>query len=114
MSSQVAGFDGRPPAARLASAPAATKARAPGWGTAHARRLRTLATIRRQFACARVAQVRLRATPQIDKPMDSVCGVRVDTGSAAASSEYKGFVYYFHSKACKAEFDAAPERFAER
>lgn len=55
-----------------------------------------------------------RAEPQIDKPMDPVCGLRVDARSAAASSEYNGVVYYFHSKACKAEFDAAPERFLER
>ena len=52
-----------------------------------------------------------QAEPQTAKSMDPVCGVRVDRSTAAASSVYEGQTYYFHSAACKAEFDAAPGQF---
>ena len=55
-----------------------------------------------------------QAEPQTAKLMDPVCGLRVDPATAAGSSEYAGRTYYFHSAACKAEFDAQPERFAAR
>lgn len=54
-----------------------------------------------------------QAEPQAAKSMDPVCALRVDPATAAASSEYRGETYHFHSLACKAEFDAAPGRFAE-
>lgn len=52
-----------------------------------------------------------QAEPQTHKLMDPVCGLRVEPETAAGSSEYGGRTYYFHSLACKAEFDAAPARF---
>lgn len=55
-----------------------------------------------------------QAAPQTAKPMDPVCGLRVDATNAAASSEYEGHTYYFHSLACKAEFDAAPRHFTAK
>ena len=55
-----------------------------------------------------------QAEPQVDKIMDPVCGFRVDPERAAGRSEYEGHVYYFHSEACKAEFDASPATFAGR
>ena len=53
-----------------------------------------------------------QAEPQIAKLMDPVCGLRVDAATAAGRSEYGGRLFYFHSTACKAEFDADPARFA--
>jgi Cu+-exporting ATPase len=44
---------------------------------------------------------------------DVVCGMDVDPSDAAGTSEYRGKTYYFCSKACKAEFDANPARYAE-
>lgn len=55
-----------------------------------------------------------RAEPQTAKPMDPVCGLRVDTEHPVATSAYGGRTYYFHSAACKAEFDAHPDQFAHR
>ena len=55
-----------------------------------------------------------QAEPQTHKLMDPVCGLRVDPATAAGSSHYAGRAFYFHSAACKAEFDARPERFAAR
>jgi len=44
---------------------------------------------------------------------DSVCGMDVNPETAAGgSSEHAGNTYYFCSSACKAKFDAEPERFA--
>jgi YHS domain-containing protein len=42
---------------------------------------------------------------------DVVCGMNVDPKTAAATSEYKGRMYYFCSKGCKAQFDQNPEKF---
>lgn len=55
-----------------------------------------------------------RAEPQTAKPMDPVCGLRIDTEHPVATSTYGGRTYYFHSAACKAEFDAHPDQFAHR
>lgn len=52
-----------------------------------------------------------RAEPQTAKPMDPVCGLRVDPEHPVAASTYGGRTYYFHSPACKAEFDAHPDQF---
>lgn len=52
-----------------------------------------------------------RAEPQTAKPMDPVCGLRVDPEHPVAASVYDGRTYYFHSAACKAEFDAHPDQF---
>ena len=43
--------------------------------------------------------------------IDPVCGMEVDTASAAATSEYQGKTYYFCAPGCKKQFDRDPERF---
>ena len=43
---------------------------------------------------------------------DPVCGMDVDSKSAAGKSEYKGETYYFCSPGCKASFDKDPEKYA--
>lgn len=50
--------------------------------------------------------------PQVAKAMDPVCRLRVDRETAAARSERDGLTYYFHSLACKVEFDTHPARYA--
>ena len=55
-----------------------------------------------------------QAEPQTAKLMDPVCGLRLDPATVAGSSEYAGRTFYFPSAACKAEFDAQPERLASR
>lgn len=52
-----------------------------------------------------------RAEPQADKIMDPVCGLRVVPETAAASRAYAGVTYFFHSLACRDEFDAHPAQF---
>lgn len=43
---------------------------------------------------------------------DPVCGMEVDEKAAAATSEYKGKVYYFCALGCKKDFDADPEKYS--
>lgn len=45
---------------------------------------------------------------------DPVCGMTVDTASAAASSRFEGETYYFCSTSCARQFDADPRRYVER
>jgi len=45
---------------------------------------------------------------------DPVCGMEVDERKAAATSVYHGKTYYFCAKGCKATFDKAPEKYAEK
>jgi YHS domain-containing protein len=42
---------------------------------------------------------------------DPVCGMEIDSETAAGSSEYEGSTYYFCSEQCKKDFDAAPWKF---
>jgi Cu+-exporting ATPase len=42
---------------------------------------------------------------------DLVCGMDVDTETAAATSEYQGRTYYFCAPGCKKQFDRDPERY---
>lgn len=42
---------------------------------------------------------------------DPVCNMEVDEKKAAATSVYKGKVYYFCAKGCKERFDKDPEKF---
>jgi YHS domain-containing protein len=42
---------------------------------------------------------------------DVVCGMKVDSAKAPAQSQYQGKMYYFCSTACKAKFDASPQRY---
>ena len=42
---------------------------------------------------------------------DLVCGMDIDTATAAGTSEYKGQTYYFCSLGCKKSFDKDPEKY---
>ena len=44
---------------------------------------------------------------------DPVCGMDVETASAAAQSEYQGQTYYFCGSGCKERFDLNPEQYLE-
>ena len=43
---------------------------------------------------------------------DPVCGMEIDSATAAASEEYEGKTYYFCSEGCHQRFVAAPEQYA--
>ncbi len=43
--------------------------------------------------------------------IDPVCKMEVEEATAAATSQYKGQMYYFCAPGCKREFDADPEKF---
>ena len=43
--------------------------------------------------------------------IDPVCGMTVDTQTAAGKSTFEGQDYYFCSTACKVEFDDNPAKF---
>ena len=45
---------------------------------------------------------------------DPVCGMEVDSDTAAAKSTYQGETYYFCSTDCAQTFDANPSRYAAR
>lgn len=42
---------------------------------------------------------------------DPVCGMDVDTASAAGRSEYQGQTYYFCGAKCKEKFDIDPKAY---
>jgi YHS domain-containing protein len=42
---------------------------------------------------------------------DLVCGMTIDTETAAGKSEYEGQTYYFCSPGCKRSFDRDPQRY---
>ena len=42
---------------------------------------------------------------------DVVCGMEIDSESAAAKSDYEGTTYYFCAPGCKEEFDANPAKY---
>ena len=44
---------------------------------------------------------------------DPVCGMSIDPGKAAGTSNYQGRTFYFCSPGCKAKFDAKPEAYAK-
>ena len=46
------------------------------------------------------------------KVKDPVCGMMIDAGQAAGTSEFGGENYYFCSPVCKGKFDANPAQFA--
>lgn len=46
--------------------------------------------------------------------VDPVCGMTVEPGRAAGTSEYRGESWYFCNAGCKERFDREPERFASR
>ena len=43
--------------------------------------------------------------------IDPVCGMQVDTATAAGQTNYKGHVYYFCNPHCLKKFEADPERY---
>jgi len=45
---------------------------------------------------------------------DPVCGMSVEETKAAATAVYKGKTYYFCSAGCKATFEKASAKYAER
>jgi YHS domain-containing protein len=42
---------------------------------------------------------------------DPVCGMTVDSKTAAGKSDYEGKTYYFCSQGCKKSFDKEPQRY---
>jgi Cu+-exporting ATPase len=50
---------------------------------------------------------------QVQHAIDPVCGMEVDSATAAGTSEYEGTTYYFCSVGCKRQFDKDPQVFVE-
>jgi Cu+-exporting ATPase len=48
------------------------------------------------------------------KVIDPVCKMTIDSGKAAATSEYKGQTIYFCAQGCKAKFDQNPEKYSAK
>ena len=46
--------------------------------------------------------------------VDPVCRMNVDENRAAATSTYKGRIYYFCALSCKEKFEKEPEKYAEQ
>jgi YHS domain-containing protein len=44
---------------------------------------------------------------------DPVCGMNIEESDAQFKSDYDGRTFYFCSDACKEQFDADPEAFAD-
>jgi len=44
---------------------------------------------------------------------DPVCGMQVEPGPAAGSSQHAGKTYYFCFRGCKTKFDEDPRKFAD-
>jgi Cu+-exporting ATPase len=42
--------------------------------------------------------------------IDPVCGMEVEEGTGAITSEYKGKTYYFCSRGCQRTFEKDPEK----
>lgn len=42
---------------------------------------------------------------------DPVCGMEIDSDTAAGQSEYNGQIYYFCCEHCKKSFDKQPEKY---
>jgi len=42
---------------------------------------------------------------------DPVCGMDVDSKTAAGKSDFQGNTYYFCSTGCKKDFDKEPQRY---
>ncbi len=45
---------------------------------------------------------------------DPVCGMQVDAGKAAGTSEHAGQTYYFCSAGCKRKFDQNPAQYSQQ
>jgi P-type Cu+ transporter len=53
----------------------------------------------------------MKATTAVKDP---VCGMDVDTATAAGKTEYKGQTYYFCAARCKEKFDLKPEQYVSK
>ncbi len=47
------------------------------------------------------------------KVKDLVCGMEVDTDTAAAKTTYEGKTYYFCAPGCKVEFERNPRKYVD-
>lgn len=45
---------------------------------------------------------------------DVVCGMTIESGTAAGQSQHEGRSFYFCSAKCKEQFDTEPNRYAAR
>ena len=45
---------------------------------------------------------------------DPVCGMDVDTATAAGRTEHNGQTYYFCGSKCKEKFDLNPEQYVDK
>jgi YHS domain-containing protein len=45
---------------------------------------------------------------------DLVCGMDIDTATAAGRTEYKGHTYFFCASTCKEKFDLNPEPYVSK
>jgi Cu+-exporting ATPase len=45
---------------------------------------------------------------------DPVCGMNIESETAAAQSQYEGRTFYFCSEQCKRQFDADPIRYTDK
>jgi Cu+-exporting ATPase len=45
---------------------------------------------------------------------DPVCGMDVESATAAGRTEHKGQTYYFCGSKCKEKFDLSPERHSDK
>ena len=52
--------------------------------------------------------------PETGKVIDVVCGMTIERGSAAGTSQYGGESHFFCSSNCKARFDAEPGRYVRK
>ncbi len=50
----------------------------------------------------------MKATTAVKDP---VCGMDIDTATAAGRTEYEGQTYYFCAAKCKEKFDLKPEQY---
>ena len=45
---------------------------------------------------------------------DPVCGMDLESATAAGRTEHKGQIYYFCGSKCKEKFDLSPERYSDK
>ena len=45
---------------------------------------------------------------------DPVCGMDVETATAAGRTEHKGQTYYFCGSKCKEKFDLTPQQYVDK
>lgn len=56
-----------------------------------------------------VTNIATNMQPNPETNIDVVCGMKVEEGQAAGTSEYLGRTYYFCSEDCKHKFEQQPE-----